>query len=217
MRGQSFVDQGLQEGDDFNLDQSKTLAQWDGIRKQLNAENQAILRRNSYDVYTARSTDPGFAAREAASESIRNGVYDQLEANGIPGIRDLRLDEGAIIKIRNAAQNQVFNGAKTVSGTGSSGAVRQGGKALVKAGATAAGAELGGVPGAIVGAGAGESAGSLLTPGNLTRDALIERSFSVPTTKPPAFPVRVAPVIPISAAGGTIPLSALLGQQQGNR
>lgn len=206
-RGQSFVDQGLKELDDFDLDQPKSLAQADDIRKQLNAENKAILRRNNYDVATARATDPGFAAREAAAESLRNGVYDQLENNGVQGIRDLRVDEGSLIKIRNAAQNQVFSGAKTVSGTGSSGAVRQVGKALVKAGATAAGAQVGGVPGAILGAGAGESAGSLLTPGNLTRDALIERSFSVPTSQPPAFPVRSAPVIPIARSAAPVAAS----------
>ena len=171
-----------------------------------------MLRRNNYDVATARATDPGFAAREAAAESLRNGIYDGLENNGIAGVRDLRMDEGAIIKIRNAAQNQVFNGAKTVSGTGNSGAVRQVGKGLLKAGVTAAGAQIGGVPGAIVGAGAGESAFDLLTPGNLTRDALMERSFSVPTTQPPSYPVRQAPVVPIAApaAAATIPLSSLL-------
>jgi hypothetical protein len=210
-RGQSFVDQGMKELEDFDLGQPKTLAQADNIRKQLNAENKAVLRRNNYDVATARATDPGFAAREAAAESLRNGIYDSLEANGVSGVRDLRLDEGAIIKIRNAAQNQIYNGGKAVSGTGSSGPVRQVGKALVKAGGTAAGASVGGVPGAIVGAGAGEAAGSLLTSGNLTRDALIERSFSVPTARPPVYPARQAPVVPIApAAAATIPLSSLL-------
>jgi hypothetical protein len=64
---------------DFNFDQPKTLAEADAIRSQLNAENKAVLKKNSYDVATALAADPGFAAREAAAESLRDGIYQRLE------------------------------------------------------------------------------------------------------------------------------------------
>jgi microcompartment protein CcmL/EutN len=184
-RGKSFADAGLADLKDFQLDQPKTLQQADAIRWQLNQENKAILQKNSYSVATARAIDPAFAAREAAAESLRNGIYDGLEQLGIPDARDLRQVEGSIIKIRNAAQNQVFSGAGRVGGTGTSSATRQAIKAGIKTAATGVGAQVGGVPGAVIGSTAGERVGQMVAPGNLTRDALIERSFSVPAASTP--------------------------------
>ena len=183
-RGQAFVDAGLKDLDDFNFSQPKTLADADAIRRQLNAENKAVLAKNNYDVATARATDPAFAAREAAAESLRNGIYKQLGANGMPNAAQLRLDEGSLIKIRNAAQNQIFNGDKVVRSTAQSGPMRQAAKAVTKSGATAAGAAVGGWPGAIVGGEIGDSLGNAFTPEGLTRDELIERSFSKPVASP---------------------------------
>jgi hypothetical protein len=202
-RGQGFVSAGLKDLSDFQFDQPKTLAEADAIRRQLNAENKAVLKKNSYDVATARAADPGFAAREAAAESLRNTIYDQLDAQGMKGVDQLRRDEGSIIKIRNAAQNQIYNGDRIVGSTAQTGPVRQVGKALVKAGATAAGSATFGPAGAIVGAGAGDVAGNLLTPQGLTRDALVERSFSSPTTKQRQALVRSA--VPVATAETTRP------------
>jgi hypothetical protein len=182
-RGQGFVTAGLKDLQDFQFDRPKTLADADAIRRQLNAENKAVLKKNGYDVATARAADAGFAAREAAAESLRNGIYQQLEAEGVKGVAELRQNEGSIIKIRNAAQNQTFNGDKIVRSTAQTGPVRQVGKALVKAGAAAAGSATFGPAGAVVGAGAGDVAGNLLTPHGLTKDALVERSFSSPVMK----------------------------------
>ncbi len=173
-RGQSFVDAGIKDLQDFHLDQPKTVGQADAIRRQLNQENKAVLKKNSYDQETARSVDPGFAAREAAAESLRNGIYDEF-----PGLREVRLDEGSAIKIRNAAQNQEFNGQKKVGGTGAPGPIRRG----LRRASTVAGAALGsagGPVGSAVGAEAGGALAESLSPQNLTRDSLVAKSFEKP-------------------------------------
>jgi hypothetical protein len=95
-----FVTAGMKELDNYPLDGPLTLEQADEVRWQLNRDNQAILKRNNYDQATALATDPGFAARQAASEALRNGIYDGLDENGVPGVRQLRLDEGSLIKLR---------------------------------------------------------------------------------------------------------------------
>lgn len=187
-RGQGFIDAGMKELQDFHLDQPKTLQQADDIRWQLNQENKAVLKKNNYDVATARAADPGFAAREAAAESLRNGIYQKLDEAGIPGVQDLRSDEGSLLKIRNAAQGQLLNGNKQVAATAQNGTMRQIAKSLTKAAATGTGAYAGGPAGAIVGSAAGETAGNLFTPSALTKNELAARSFSVGVTKPPVYP-----------------------------
>jgi hypothetical protein len=145
-RGQAFVDAGLKDLEDFHFDRPKTLADADAIRRQLNLENQAVLAQNGYKVAVARASDPAFAAREAAAESLRDGIYKQLAANGMPEAQALRLDEGSLIKLRNAAQSQIYNGDKMVRSTAQTGPVRQAAKAITKSGATAAGAAAAGWP-----------------------------------------------------------------------
>ena len=93
-RGSEFVDAGMKEIQALNLDQPKTVAQADAIRRQLNLENQAALAKNNYKQEAARVSDPAFAAREAAAESLRDGIYGKLEERGIQGVQDLRQDEG---------------------------------------------------------------------------------------------------------------------------
>lgn len=206
-----FLAQGLKELENYPLgferaegvvDPPLTLERADNIRQQLNADNRAILKKNNYDVATARATDPAFAAREVAAESLRNGVYDKLVELGFKDARQLRWDEGSLIKIRNAAQNQIFNAEKQVKASAKMGTVKR----LVRAAAPAVGAaggfEVGaavGHPliGAAMGAEAGRLAGAALIPEALTRDALVQRSFTpvpeaaprvraTPTSNPPA-------------------------------
>lgn len=214
-RGQSFVDAGLKDLEDFHFDQPKTLVEADTIRRQLNLENQATLAKNHYKVAVARASDPAFAAREAAAESLRDGIYSQLGANGMPNAAQLRLDEGSLIKIRNAAQNQVFNGDKVVRSTTQAGPARQVAKAVTKSGATAAGAAVGGWPGAIVGREVGDSLGNAFTPEGLTRDALVKRSFAKPVAATPparAIPATVSvPAAAVSSAAAQPRLSDMLG------
>lgn len=179
-----FSDEGLKALEDYNLT-DPTMEEADAIRAQLNAENRATLKKNSWDVATARATDPAFAAREAAAESLRNGIYDQLEAKKIKGAREMRQDESALIRLRNAADRQLYNGSKTARGTSEAGPVRK----LAAKGATLAGAGVGaavgaatGLPGgpeagAIVGGYAGKKVGDVIAPPDLTRDQLIQRSM----------------------------------------
>ena len=191
-----FVDAGVKELAPYNLDQPLTVAKADALRRQFNAENAAFEAKNNYAQAQARVTDPGYAAREAASQALRDGIYDKLDERGIPGIRDLRQDEGSLIAIRNAAQNQIFNGEKAVGGTGANSVTGKVGKSLVQGSTVGGGAilggYLGGYPGAaaggIIGTGLGEAINRVAFPGNLTRDALIEKSFSKPITQGATLP-----------------------------
>jgi hypothetical protein len=203
-----FVDAGVKELSNYPLDGPLTLGEADDIRWQLNQDNKAVLKRNNYDVATARATDPAFAAREAAAEALRNGIYDSLAQNGMPGAQQLRLDEGSLIKLRNAAQNKAFVGDQRVSGTAPQNLLRR----MAGRGATIAGAALGspmGPIGAAVGAEAGGAAATALNPSNLTRDALIERSFGANLPNTPA----IAP----QPTQQMIPIGALLGGVNGQR
>jgi hypothetical protein len=195
---------GMKELDDLGLDQPITLGQADDIRHRLNAENKATLAKNTYDAATARETDPAFAAREAAANSIREGFYDKLEQLGVPGVADLRRDEGSLIKIRNAAQNQVYKGAQSVPKTGASPLTAK----LIRGGASGAGAALGatvGGPAAPITAAAGATIGNDLAtrflPPNLTRDALVERAFTNLQAAAPTYPA----VPPPSPVRGLLP------------
>lgn len=171
----SALNAGLRELDDLGLDQPLTVQRAEQIRRQLNAENSALLKKNSYDVSTARQADPGFAAREAAAKSLRDGIYQQLEARGIQGVRELRQDEGALIAIRNASERQMFNAEKRVSGTGSNGPVRR-----VIADVTRIAPKV------------GPYIADVVAKPNQTRDQLVRRAFELrhpaPTPRMPEIP-----------------------------
>jgi hypothetical protein len=179
---------GLKELDDLGLDGDVTVKDADRIRLQLNNENKAILKKNNYDVATARAADPGFAAREAAANALRDGIYDQLQARGIAGVRDLRQAEGSLIKIRNAAQAKLFSGDKTVANTGQNGPLRQFAGNMMKFGMVGTGSALGGPTGAMAASAAGDEAKGLFVKGNLTRDALVQRAFQNSITASPSYP-----------------------------
>jgi hypothetical protein len=192
---QDFVEKGMQGLESYNLI-DPTVSEADEIRAQLNAENRATLKKNMWDVATALRVDPEFAARYAAADSIRDGIYDTLENKGVQGVRELRQDEASIIKLRNAAEKQLTKGDVRVRGSGQSGAIRQmASKGAVYAG-TAAGVGIGattGMPGApeaggIIGGYAGKKLGAAIAPGDLTRNDLMTRSMKVkgggvPTTE----------------------------------
>ena len=202
-RGQVFVDAGMKELQGLNLE-NPTISEADRIRGQLNAENRAVLKKNNYDIDTARKADPGFAAREAAAESLRNGIYDQLEDRGIEGVQGLRQAEGSVIKIRNAAQNQIFNGDKTVRSTAVTSPVRELAKTGLNMAGAGAGAYVGGPLGAAAGEQLAERAGKALTTGPLTRDALVERAFKNMDLEPVRYStMNLQPVPAKEARPGT--------------
>ena len=197
-----FLAAGLKELENYDLgwereggkvDEPLTLQKADDIRAQLNQENKAVLLKNNYDIHTARTTDPAFAAREAAAEALRNGVYDELQEMGFKDMRNLRLDEGSLLKIRNATLKQEFNGEKPVAGTEKGGALRKKVAGAVRGGSralgAAAGAHVAGTPGALAGEAIGDVAGGVagkaVEGGKMTRGDLIKQAFSpVPVPQP---------------------------------
>lgn len=186
---------GLKELKSLNLDRPLTLPEADAARKQLNAENKGIQKRNNYDVATARQVDPGYAAREAAAAELREGIYSRLEGLGVPGVAELRRDEGALIAIRNAAERQIYAGEKTVAGTAPTG-VRKAIGAGIRAASVAAGSTALGTPGAVAGSTLGDTLARAAVGSGMTRDAMIERAFQRALTKGPSYPsVPAAPRI----------------------
>ena len=184
----SDVNAAVNELSDLHLDQPTTVSKADAIRLRLNAENKATLKRNNYDVATAREVDPAFTAREVAANSLRDGIYSQLEARGIAGIDELRRDEGALIQVRNASERQVFSGEKQVGRTGTSGPMRRMVSRGITLGGTGLGATVAGPAGAVAGNVLGQEAAALVNAPNLTRDALVARAFSRGSSARPVYP-----------------------------
>lgn len=189
----SFLDQGLKELNDYPLDKPLTLETADTIRRQLNDDNRSMMKaKNNYDIASMMSTDPAFAARQAAAESLRAGIYNTLQKLGLPDAQQMRLDEGSVIKIRNAAQSKIFNSDKAVRTGKQLGKVRKFVKSSLGPIGAAAGFEVGATMGhPVLGAGAGarvgEAIGEQVLPKSLTRDQLIERAFeSKPASSLPA-------------------------------
>ena len=206
-----FRDEGMKILEDHNF-KDPTVKEADGIRKKLVADNRAIQKKNMWDVMTARQTDPTFAAREAAVNSLREGIYGALDAAGVPEAYDWARDEAAHIRVRDALERQLYNAEKIVRGTAQGGVIRKGlAKGATLAGATG-GAALGGATlgpvgaavGGAVGAGVGSIVGERLAPPNMTHDALMGRSFESTTATPegPSIPASQAGAAP---AGPEIP------------
>jgi hypothetical protein len=211
-----FLQAGLKELENYPLgferaggevDPPLTLQRADDIRWQLNQDNKAVLAKNNYDLNTARATDPGFAAREAAAEALRNGIYDKLEQLGFKDTRAMRRDEGSLMKIRNASMKQEFNGEKAVRGTQATSPARKVAGKVAKTAAVAGGAALGstlGPLGAAGGAEAGVMAGNLaeraIAPGPMTRSALLDRAFSSVSA---ARPVQITSQTARAAGAGS--------------
>lgn len=168
------LERGLKEIEDYQLDRGFSLPQLDRIRRQLNAENKAVLKRDNSDVATARATDPGFAAREVTASVIRDLQYGYLENQGVKGVRQMRRDEGSLIKIRNAADRQVFNGQKATPGA-EGGAVRRALGDLVD--------KLAPLPGVV-----SDPLVRAIKGTRPTRDSLVERAFSVADDRVPSYP-----------------------------
>lgn len=190
---------GLRELSDLPLGKPLTLKQADTIRRRMNAENQSARKRMEYD-----ETDARFVAREAVARSLRDAVYDHLETRGVSGVRRLRRDEGALLKIRKAADRQEFAGHRTVSGDEPS-LARKVTAGVAQAASTAAGAAMAGPVGAVGGAVVGNEIGAAIKGRRLTRDEMIARAFSVADDRLPSFPD--VPVVPIRGALPPAPIA----------
>lgn len=219
-----FYEAGMRELENYPLgfqraggqvDPPLTLQRADDIRWQINQDNKAILARNNYDRATALATDPGFAAREAVSEALRNGVYDKLEQLGFREARALRRDEGSLLKIRNASLKQEFNGEKTGRQPEVSVPRKIAANVAKKAaigGGAAIGAHVAGVPGAVTGAEIGSSVGDMaakaILPGPETKNALLDRSFR---------PTPVVPSVQNAPASAAAPATGISAGENDNR
>lgn len=183
----NFVKDGLNYlSENFNLI-DPTLSEAQSMLTDLNALNRATLKKNFWDVATALRSDPEFAARYHAADSLRNGIDGTLVEHSINGVRDLRRDQASVIRVKTAVEKQVNKGAQVVRGSGESGLFKKAaGKSAVYAG-TAAGVGLGaatGIPGApevggIVGGLAGKKIGKMILPGDVTRNELAQRLMQV--------------------------------------
>ena len=154
----TFLDRGLKSLARFKWD-NLTLEEADKLRWKLNQMKDADLQKNGYDYAKALASNPAFAAADAASEALRNGVYNTLDKLGFPDVDKMRLTEGSAIKIRKAAARQEFNNERTVKGSGAGGGVRKAAAGAVRGAGMIAGmkggAAIGGTEGAIIGAGVG--------------------------------------------------------------
>lgn len=180
-----FVSDAMKSLEEYNLT-DPTIEEADTYRQQLNSEVRDNLKKNFRDIQTALDVDPDFAAKYYALESLRDGIYGALEERGVEGAREIRQDQRSIIKLRNAAEDQIKRGDVKVRGSGESGPIRKAVAAGVRRGSTIAGAAVGSVLGP-VGAGAGAELGAMggeyfgkkIAPGDLTRNDRVQRSFKV--------------------------------------
>jgi hypothetical protein len=119
----------------------------------------------------------------------------------------MRYDEGSLLRIRNAAQQQVFNGSKVVRATNQPSMATKAAQAALRHGATAVGASHGPL-GAIAGRAIGENLGDLLTPEGMTRDALVKRSFELTQPNAGVRTTPFAPTLPAAAGVGALATEA---------
>ena len=223
---QSFFQEGMKALEDYPVgfqrgsdplnpqnDPPLTLRRADDIRHQLNQDNRAAMKgKNNYDYANMMQTDPAFAARNAAAEALRNGIYDTLEKLGVKDAGQIRLDEGSMIKVRDAALRQLNKEQTTVKASAKpagkvkkavSKGVKTGGAALGALGGAATGIPGGAEVGAGLGSLAGGSLGEVLEGGKpLTREELINKAFETPQQfKPAPVPMTAQPAKAAVAAG----------------
>ena len=203
----SFLDVGLKELDDLPLKGEITLQDADDIRLQLNKENSAMMKsKNNYDFANMVATDPAFAARNAAAEALRSGIYNTLQKLGLPDAQIMRLNEGSVMKIRNAMLRQEYVAEKPVRTASKMGKIKSFVKRSLGPLGAAAGFEAGAtvghpVLGASAGARVGNMLGETLEPKYLTRDQLVEKAFE-PAPKPMGAPMATPEVLGAAATTG---------------
>jgi hypothetical protein len=174
----------------YGLDKPKSLKEAEGLRQRLNAENRSTLEGTGVKQRTAVQTNAAYVARQEAANSLRDGIYNTLEKNGVEGIRDLRRGEGAVLRLRNAADplTRGLRSDSTVARTGETSLLRRTAQRIAPmVGAGTGAAVSGGNP--LVAAAGAEIARDVFggAAKNLSRNALLERAFSQRFTSPPVM------------------------------
>lgn len=110
----SFVRRGMKALENYNLI-DPTMEESDQILTDLNAKLRSTLESNPrMKTATLLRSDPVFAARYHAAESLRNGIHGNLEGHGVAGTRTIRDAQRAAIKIQNAVQHNIDHGEAPV-------------------------------------------------------------------------------------------------------
>jgi hypothetical protein len=197
-------DRGMKVLEDYDF-KDMTNGEADAVRKELVAKNRLKVQKPG-DAASLRESDPVYAANEAVINSLRNGIYGSLQEAGVPEAYDWARDEAAHIRVRNAIDRQLYNGEKTLRGSGDASTARkiaaQSARGLSTVTGGGVGAAVGGLPGAIVGSAAGSVLGEGLSrailPDDLTRNEMMARSFQNETATPggPTVPESQAPNVP---------------------
>lgn len=182
-----------------------TLEEADELRKEINRINRATLKQNSWSLSDAEASDPAFAAREALNDYIKQTIEQRLQDLDVQGVRENRLDQASLVRIRNAAEAALRRNANIgdvrVRGTGEAGMGRQGLAWTVRRGAEAGGAAVAGPWGAAAAGGMTEPLINRIVKPDLTRDQLIERSMQDRRGNP----IKVATGMPVEIAAGGEP------------
>lgn len=178
----------------YGLDQPRSLADAESLRIRLNAENRSTLEGTGVRQRTAKLTDARYVARQQAADSLRDGIYDTLEQQGVEGIRELRRGEGAVLALRNAADplTRGLRSESAVARTGETSLLRRIGQRVAPMVGAGTGAAIsGGNP--VVAAGGAEVGRELtagLTSKALSRNQLLERAFQQRFTSNPVMSVQ---------------------------
>ena len=183
-------EEGLEALRKLGVSDDLTLKQADALRRRLGQENESYLGTNTAGREAARATNPSFAAKEAAADSLRDMIYDKLEEGGIKDVGNLRKDEGALLSMRDIYERNVGRAERPAPPIARSGLARIGSRRAAQ-GMGAAVGSIGGPLGTAGGIAAGDIGGNVLEDwlnAKKTPNALLEKSFSRKTVGAPSYP-----------------------------
>lgn len=84
----------------------------DRLRWRFNRDMESEMGMTEADRSDVRASNPKFAAKEAAAEALRDAIYDKLEDAGVPGVREIRGDEGAVMQMRDTFRKGINRAEK---------------------------------------------------------------------------------------------------------
>ena len=165
-----------------------SLADAEKIRKQLVEETKSIKQktlapdRTANSDFNLRQTDPAYAAISTVLDSLREGIDQKLEDEGVDGMKEMREDASRLIRGKTAMEAQRYNNEKIVGGTSTAGPVRKlaakgaviGGAGVGAAAGAATGIPFGLEVGAGLGAEVGRRVGKTIAPSDVTRDQAVK-------------------------------------------